>query len=459
MTARRFIIACPARSGSTMLVHMVRSHPDCVSNSEVMAFTEHAGGFDTSSRTYVDQLGGEAALVKWRRNDPIDFMNRAAFYADDHLWGGFKIKSDELVLRQYLPVLQALQADVSIKVLHLNRTNLLERYVSWVMVNDVTGVTMAVRQEDVPDFGTVKINPKRAERDFLLAEERQAKVDEWFSNHDMLQLEYEALTLDPMAESKRICAFLDIEERLLTTRTIKIAPHVSTLVSNFEQLQEYFAGSRFERLFDAASPNDTAPQPALQDTAIARYRIPGYLRSPRTEWGRGGATFGAYVAAACDLVDLADQRILAVGAHTDMIEAIARGECDVLDYVGLEESTSYVGHCEANPPADSVHLMHFDITRLRDDTQWLLRGKFDVVIVRAEFDDEATFGALIRGLRSVVREGARMLVTVGQAGDEARTIGDSTIMTLAAVGWRADEWRFSRRSLPGHIICTAVVGG
>jgi LPS sulfotransferase NodH len=454
---QRFIVVCPARSGSTMLVHMLRSHPDCVSHSEVMAFTDHLGGFDASTRSHVDQFGEEDDLLTWRRRDPVDFMNRAVFYSGDHLWAGFKIKSDELVLRDYAAVLQALQADRSIKVLHLNRTNLLERYVSWVMVNEVTGVTMAIRQEDVPDFGTVRINPKKAERDFCLAEERQARVDEWFAAHEVLQLEYESLTRDPVGESKRICEFLDVEQRLLTTRTLKIAPHVSTFVSNFERLQDHFAGGPFERLFELPSPETgtaLGERSSGTTSVVMRdaYRIPGSLRSPSTEWGSGGSTFGAYVAAVCDLTDLSRSRVLAVGAHTDMIESIARGECEVVEYLGLEPSPEYVEYCDTNPPADNVRLIDVDVARLRSDTQWLLPSRFDVVIVRLTIDSEETIGALCSGVRSVVCEGARMLVSTGLS-------SAAMIDLLRASGWRADEARRPARASDEHLVCTAIAAG
>lgn len=449
----KFIIACPARSGSTMLVHLVRSHPDCVSNSEVMALTDDIGGFDHAVRATVDNFGDEDELVKWRREDPVDFMNRTAFYADDRLWGGFKIKSDELVLPQYASVLEALRADRSIKVLHLNRSNLLERYVSWLMVNDVTGVTMAVRREDVPEFETVKINPKKAERDFVLAEQRQAMIDQWFAEHDMLQLEYEALTLDPVAQSKRICDFLDVESRVLTTRTIKIAPHVSTLVSNFAQLQDYFAGSRFEPLFTLQDPSDEFVGDVVGRSTGGRgpgaYRIPGHLRTPRHEWGVDGGSVGAYLAAACDLPDLSGKRLLAVGHHTDAIEEIANGELVIGAYVGLESSRAYVAHCAQHPPAEHVQIVHAEIDRLRDDTQWLVGPPFDVIVVREDPETVDCMRPLAAGLRKASNDGARLIVPI-IAGDER-----AQVEMLSVAGWRADEARPARRSIKAHLVCTA----
>jgi LPS sulfotransferase NodH len=453
--SRRFIIVCPARSGSTMLAHLVRSHPDCVSNSEVMAFTDNVGGFDSSIRKHLASYGDESELVRWRREDPVDFMNRAAFYAGDHLWGGFKIKSDELVLREYASILDALRADRSIKVLHLNRANLLERYVSWVMVNEVTGVTMAVRREDVPEFGTVRISPRKAERDFVLAEERQALVDGWFANHEMLQLLYEDLTRDPVGESKRICDFLDVESRALTTQTIKIAPHVSTLISNFDQLREHFAGTRFAPLFEPPDEADSPVHEAASRITVrdpSAYRVPGHLRSPREEWGVDGAPFGQYLAAVCDLADLSARRVLAIGDHTDIVEAVAHGELDVESYVGLTQAADYVAYHADNPSGDEVQILHADLDRVRPDTQWLFATSFDVVVVRIDLGSVERLASLAAGVRRVAGDGARLVVAT--IADEA-----GQIAALAEAGWRADERRSARRSLGAHLVCTAISGG
>ncbi len=451
--SRRFIIVCPARSGSTMLVHLLRSHPDCVSNSEVLALTDKIGGFDPTVRPYLDTLGSESDLIRWRKRDPVDFMNRAGFYAGDHLWGGFKIKSDELVLRKYSALLAGLRADTSIKVLHLNRSNLLHRYISWVMVNKVTGVTMAVREEDKPEFEPVEINPKKAERDFVLAEERQGLLDAWFADHDVLQLDYDALTRDIAGESARICAFLDIESRTLTTRTIKIAPHVSNLVTNFEELQSYFAGSRFEPLFQApeeTSPAANAPEVVAPSSEPPSYRIPGAIRSPRDEWGRTGTPLHAYLAALCDRPDLSKTHVLAVGNHTDMLESLARGEAVVGGYLGLEGSDKMVDYVAEHPASRAAQLVPFDVNSVGPDSQWILASKYDVVFVQRPPDTTSGFAHLTAGLRRTVSSGARMVVAVAE-GDDAEPIA-----TLEANGWRVDERRPARRSLGPHLVCTAV---
>lgn len=442
-----------------MLVHLLRSHPDCVSNSEVVALTDSIGGFDPAVRDQLAALGTDDELVAWRKRDPVDFMNRTAFLADGHLWSGFKMKSDELVQRKYAGVLAALRADTSLKILHLNRSNLLDRYMSWVMVNKVTGVTLATREQDRPEFEAVTISPKKAEKDFVLAEERQARLDEWFGDHEVLQLDYDELTTDAANQSARICSFLDIEERLLTTRTVKLSPHVSTLIANFDEVRAYFDGTRFSHLFskpdedglgrNAATPVSTAPLPAAD-----AYRIPGQFRQPSREWGRSGTPFHSYVAAVCNIQDLSQSNVLAVGDHTDMIEAIARSECDIERYIGLEASSSFIAHIEATEPDDRILLFGFDPNAVRDDTQWLLNPKPDLVVVTAELASMDAVIALVAGLARSVRAEARMMVQLPDAWGEVHDLRED----FERAGWRLDEVRPPRRFLRAHAVCTALPG-
>jgi hypothetical protein len=445
-----------------MLVHLVRSHPDCVSNSEVMAITDSAGGFDVAVRDDLSKFGDEDGLVHWRKRDPVDFMHRAAFYAGDNPWSGFKIKSDELVQRKYKPVLEALQADTSIKVLHLNRRNLLERYVSWWMVNKVTGVTMALREEDRPEFQTAYIDPKKAEKDFLAAEERRAMVDRWFAHHDVLDLDYEDLVADPEDASEQICEFLDIELRSLTTRTIKISPHVRNLIENWDELVAYFAGSRFAHLFELET---AVPfhQPSGADGRAGekRFRVPLRIHPAKDRWAPTGSPFHHYLGDLFDLSDLEDSSILAIGDHSDILEAVSDGRCGIGSYVGFDASVDYLRYCRKWLHDPAIDLHHVRADDVLDVAGWPHRELFDpadLVVVRVRALDVASpeLEALGRELRARVVEGARLVLAV-EASACADAASRQTLMTtFAGFGWRIDEVREPRHSYGHHIVATAT---
>jgi hypothetical protein len=62
-----YMITCPARSGNTMLVHLLRSHPDIISHDEVF-----------SSGT----LGGTTGTYLIKRREEPDFAERMAAIRD-----------------------------------------------------------------------------------------------------------------------------------------------------------------------------------------------------------------------------------------------------------------------------------------------------------------------------------------------------------------------------------------
>ncbi len=232
-----------------MLVRLLRSHPHVIANGEVMAFTDSLGGFDVNIRDTISTLGSPEELLRWRREDPLDFMARAAFESGDHAMVGFKMKSDELLLEDYQSILDALVADTELPILHLNRDNLFERFVSWVMVNRVTGVTWASREDQRPEFTSVEIDPAEVEADFDEATRRHGLVDDWFQNHRVLNVTYEGLVARPAHESSRICEFLGLPPRQLTTDSLKLTPHPSEVVANYDDIRRHFADGPYAELF------------------------------------------------------------------------------------------------------------------------------------------------------------------------------------------------------------------
>ena len=507
----RFVIVCPARSGSTMLVHLLRSHPDCVSNGEVMAMTDSLGGFDVAVRAHVHSLGDEESLVRWRRHDPLDFMSKVAFYGGGSPWAGFKIKSDELVRRRYKSVLADLMARTDLQILHLNRRNLLERYVSWVMVNKITRVTMATKEEDRPEFSAVRINPRNAEKDFLLAEKRESMVDEWFADSRVLSLEYESLVADPVAESKRICEFLEIEQRLLTTRTIKITPHVSGLIANFDEVRDYFVGGRFESLFELPPPEPEpapdpeaspapvvvvapGPEPTPAPAPVTRrepFRLPDELFPYGHEgWRAGGARYLDYLAAVMDIESFRGLRLLAIGRHRQMIQETANGRSGLQRYTALDAHDGLTAYCEERLDGELFDFHNVDLLGEFEEA-WPSLEIHNAALVLAPFVVASAEGlpVLMTNVRNAVSEGSPMLVEVAlvEPSTPGTGMGDDTgaarldvadnmtmellgarvtfwnreclIEVLSRCGWQVNGVFEPRRALDFHLACTAVNPG
>src|SRR5205814_3731280 len=69
-----YMITCPARTGSTMLVHLLRSHPELCSHCEVFSpkrITGITGSYLKKSREQADFI---ERLSRERDSDPIKFL-------------------------------------------------------------------------------------------------------------------------------------------------------------------------------------------------------------------------------------------------------------------------------------------------------------------------------------------------------------------------------------------------
>ena len=103
----------------------------------------------------------EPRMRALRHEEPAAFLYKLAFDAQGRRCVGFKFKYDELLLPQFSRHQAVIAQDLDIAIIHLRRRNLLKRYLSWVVVNRVTGRTMrTVRQEsiDVPLFFSMPTN-------------------------------------------------------------------------------------------------------------------------------------------------------------------------------------------------------------------------------------------------------------------------------------------------------------
>jgi hypothetical protein len=150
-----YMITSPARSGSTMLVHLLRSHPEICSHGEVFSpqkITGITGTYLQKSRQqpdFIDRLSAE------RNRDPIKFLYKIALDLQGKKAVCFKLKHDELSLPEYKTLRDEIVNDTDFRIIHLRREDLLRRYLSHYIVNHFTHVTMAVHGQVVPEMPRV----------------------------------------------------------------------------------------------------------------------------------------------------------------------------------------------------------------------------------------------------------------------------------------------------------------
>ena len=147
----KFIISCAARTGSTYLVHLLRSNPQILCHGEVIDLTNVGALIGAYGKKRREIEGYEAALNEELRQQPQRFIYSAIYDSQGYQVSGFKYKTDESLSSKYNVYTDIIVKDKDIKVIHLKRRSLLDQYISHQVVLHQTGVTL-LYDDDKPEI-------------------------------------------------------------------------------------------------------------------------------------------------------------------------------------------------------------------------------------------------------------------------------------------------------------------
>jgi hypothetical protein len=243
----RFLVTCPARTGSTMLIWFLQSHPNLCTHGEVLAPT---GPLNLYGIHYRLNPPLDGVLRSIRERDPVGFLKEFVWRPGDRRAAGFKGKYEELLRPEYTEVLEYIRRDPEIRIIHLWRDNLLERYVSQYLAVNVFGLYNVVQGTDLPPARSVSLTPEECRADFQRTERRRAKFQTWLANHQVLELTYEELVASPTDTLAQVQKCLDVQELPLDTKTVKMRTgSLRETIANYEELAAAFRGTQYERFF------------------------------------------------------------------------------------------------------------------------------------------------------------------------------------------------------------------
>lgn len=237
----KFIISCPARSGSTMLLHLLRSNRAVLCHGEVFG-GERLGHLAGS---YAVRRKGDAAfddrLHALFEADPKRFLYDIVFDGQGRSVSGFKFKTDEAFGEQCRDIQEMISADSDIKVVQLRRRNLLDQYISHQVVLKQTGVTLVMSGQERPSVEPFLVDVRDAVLYFIDVLEREAKVATAYAHHRRLTVDYEDLAQDGHPVREALQKFLGVPVQPLTTTTRKIIERNAGLVRNLDEVHHVLA--------------------------------------------------------------------------------------------------------------------------------------------------------------------------------------------------------------------------
>ena len=232
----RFMIACAARTGSTMLVRTLRSHPHLIVHGEVCG--DRMVGVDGPLARACDaDPAMRDALEAMRFRQPARALDRF-LEPNDAQAVGFKLKYDELVRPQWQEIRRLVEADDGLAIVFLHRRDLLRRYLSHQVVLRQTGITVVAAGDVPPSVEAFEVDIDDLLRDIAETRRRTREFEAAFAAHPSLHIAYEDLAADPQAQCDRVFAFLGVASapiRVATERIVRTPPE--TLVLNYEDVQ------------------------------------------------------------------------------------------------------------------------------------------------------------------------------------------------------------------------------
>jgi LPS sulfotransferase NodH len=245
--ATQFIILCAARTGSTMLRHMLNSHPDVRCHGEVMT------GRSLDALARVDRGADPSVtreLMERRGSDPQGFLEDVVLDPGPAKAVGFKIKYEELSLPDYAWLLEWLKGRREIRVIHLMRENRLKRLISEITATKVYGIYNVTSEAERPRAARISLSPEECLEDFVRTEEREALFQGHFEGHDIFRTTYEAIVSDRGDVRSELTRFLGVSPTALTTPTLKLNPDdPRSVLEDYEALAAALKATRYAVYF------------------------------------------------------------------------------------------------------------------------------------------------------------------------------------------------------------------
>lgn len=241
-----FVIISSHRSGSNYLSSLLSSHPGIMSIGELY---NPSVLFAAPGKPH---LHGNRFAKIIRDIMPVWFLRHAVYhtypsrihavgfrYFYTHAEGKFK------------PVLDYLINEKSIRIIHLKRKNLLQRYVSLCSAQKTGIWTVPASSELTQPPVQLHLRPKDCLAYFTSMENYVHSFNRHFRHHRLLEIEYEDLLRNLSREQKRLTSFLEVSPRTLTASTKKLNNKpLRSIISNYDVLKRRFSTTKWGALFD-----------------------------------------------------------------------------------------------------------------------------------------------------------------------------------------------------------------
>lgn len=245
----RFVVVGKGRSGSNFLFGLLNSHSQIFTFGEIFRRPNSIGWDRPGYREYLQSR----YMISLMQDNPVFFLEKEVFrkFPRNITAVGFKIFYHQAKGDSRESVWNFLKDKKDIKVIHLKRKNILKRLLSMKKAY-VTG-QWAKRNKDSESHDNIRISLTYDEclKEFTNIRHNQIKYDDFFADHQKIDLLYEDLAHDYENEIRRVQNFLGVEYEILCPSTYKQSSQsLSQEISNYFELKEKFQDTPWESFFE-----------------------------------------------------------------------------------------------------------------------------------------------------------------------------------------------------------------
>lgn len=231
MNYTRFVILGQERTGSNFLQMLLASHSSVLSFGEIFNPAEE-----------IRRRNSAIAKPLELDDDPVEYLGKYVYkeYPDNVQAVGFRLFYSHARNNEWKGVREYLQSP-DIKIIHLKRKNLLDRYLSFVLAcRSNMWIALQEGKESKTYNEPVTINLAKCFQDFHRSLWYQEEADDFFQENPKIEVIYEDLCDDLVGESNRIQDFLELELEELAPKTRKQRTRKkSEVIANYDDLEKY----------------------------------------------------------------------------------------------------------------------------------------------------------------------------------------------------------------------------
>lgn len=244
----RFVITCPARTGSSMLRIMLNKHPDIICHGESITRKTSPG----LGKAYQNQIGKtEEELKEIRDKNPVHFLYQYVWGRTDCRAIGVKIKYEQL--EEFPEVMQAILADPEILIVHITRDNLLKRYISHRLARTRKTPMIILKRdaktaEQSSTSEKIVVDPQECIEDMKKTQAEEERFNVHFQSHRIFDAVYEKLVAPGDKSIIQMQSFLGVDPLPLEPETVKInSDRLEDLIANYTELSNALQNTPFSR--------------------------------------------------------------------------------------------------------------------------------------------------------------------------------------------------------------------